>query len=189
MIELEKVIKRVNRWNAARYEQEYNHELSMSLLLEELTEWFEAESDVDKLDALCDEIYVALGVLWKLQVSPEANQQAAEEATEDLTALFATQTIMPGYLMASILASCKYDSNYPIVYTMHMLINCCFAEMGAMGLTPEDMVKALTMVCDANDTKAVNKTPSHIKANTTKGLDFISPEPALQALLDKVTIL
>lgn len=189
MIALEKIFVRAARWNAARYDREYNHELSVALLREEHTEWLEATELVDQLDALCDQIYVAMGVLWKLNIDEETNLYNANMAAGDVRKLIKTDTIMPGYLVSAVLSSYEHDSEYPVAYAMHMIIQCCLVQMGAMHLSHDDMKNAMNIVCDANDTKAVKKTASNVKANTDKGIDFISPEPRLQALLDKVTYL
>lgn len=59
-------IKRIIDWNKARYAQEFNHELAYNLLHEELGEFLVASEDVDRLDALIDIVYVAIGAIWKL---------------------------------------------------------------------------------------------------------------------------
>ena len=189
MIPLDKIFNRVARWNGARYEREYNHELSMSLLREEHQEWLDAEKPVDQLDALCDQIYVALGVLWKLNIDAETNAYNADMAAGDVRKLIKTNVLMPGYVVSAVISSVECDSDYPVAYGMHMIIQCCLVQMGAMHLSQKDMAKALTIVCDANDTKTVKKTASDVKANTDKGEFFKSPEPRLQELLDKVTYL
>ena len=62
---------RIADWNAARYDQDYSPNLQVALLAEEVGELASAKTDVDKLDALVDIIYIATGGMWKLGLSPE----------------------------------------------------------------------------------------------------------------------
>lgn len=186
MIDLSKVYKRVSRWNGARYDREYNHELSCALMKEEHSEWLAATELVDQLDALCDQIYVAMGVLWKINIDEESNHENFSLASDDLDNLIKANVFMPGYAIAAVLAHMEFDNEYPVAYAAHMVINCCLSEMGRMGLSHENMESALMIVCDSNDTKPVKKFTSDTKA--TKGLEFIKPEPRLQALLDNLQI-
>lgn len=111
-------ISRICEWNAKRYKQEYNKELTYSLLKEEVNELADSETDVDTLDALVDIVYVAIGAMWKL------------------------------------------------------------------GLDKNQIADAIYAVCNANDTKSIVKTPSHIKTNLNKGENFVPPEKRLQEILN-----
>ena len=119
----EKIIHRICAWNAERYEQIDNPQLTHDLLAEEVAEYKDAiyyvGDEVDLLDALVDTIYIAVGGMWK------------------------------------------------------------------MGLTPEQIERAIHVVCTSNDSKTAAKTPSHIKANIDKGEGFIAPEPQLQEILNE----
>ena len=66
---MKEIIERVIHWNSERYDQEFDHRLTRNLLKEEVLEFEEAIKDVDRLDALVDTIYVALGAMWKLGLS------------------------------------------------------------------------------------------------------------------------
>ena len=112
-------IRRICNWNWHRYNQEYNHKLTFDLLQEEVIELCDAKEDVDRLDALVDIVYIAVGAMWKL------------------------------------------------------------------GLSHDDIERAILVVCDSNDTKTVKRTLSHIKANINKGEGFIPPEPRLREILDE----
>lgn len=69
-------IERICKWNNARYRQEYNYDLTLSLLKEEITELFDSAKEVDTLDALVDIIYVSIGAMWKLGLSSEQISEA-----------------------------------------------------------------------------------------------------------------
>jgi hypothetical protein len=112
-------VERVVDWNNLRYTQEYDKELLLSLLDEEINEFFTAITEVDQLDALIDIIYISIGGMWK------------------------------------------------------------------MGLTKNQIVTAINIVCDSNDTKSISKTASNVKANINKGVNYQPPEPQLEALLDE----
>ena len=117
------LINRICDWNAARYEQDFNHNLAFRLLNEELNEFMSASQQinrVEQVDALVDIIYVAIGALWKL------------------------------------------------------------------GFNPEQIERAITIICDSNDSKVVKKTPNHLKANINKGKDYIPPTEALTLLVKEL---
>ena len=115
-------IQRVIDWNAARYEQQHDDALTENLLEEEITEFVLAQTQVDRVDALLDTIYIAIGALWK------------------------------------------------------------------MGFDADGIEEAFNIVCDSNDTKTVEKTPSFIKANMTKGKNFVPPEPKLKELMRRQNV-
>lgn len=178
------ICNRVAGWNALRYDREYNHDLAMALMSEELAETVEAEELVDALDGLCDQIYVALGILWKLNIPEEEFHNDEQEAVKFVQGLVGPH-IQPVYLITAVLMACNYDNEFPVALAMHSIILLARAQMEVIGLPPAAHIEALNIVCDANDLKAVAKTESHIKANVDKGPAFVSPEPKLKALLEK----
>jgi hypothetical protein len=52
----------------------------------------------------------------------------------------------------------------------------------------ENVIEALNIVCDANDSKTAKMTPPGIKANINKGDKFVAPEARLQNLLNRVKL-
>lgn len=180
---MHRIFKRAAIWNSKRYEQEYNHTLTLSLLNEEFKEWLEAVSEVDKLDALCDIIYVALGALWKAKLINEGEEAAAELAS-GLVEVFDEPHY--AYFIAAYLAVMEYEQEYSLGLNLHLIIKVALMEMLALGLNYEQCIDALLVVCDSNDSKSIKKTDSSLKANSgNKGPYFVAPEPRLQLLLDK----
>jgi len=184
--DISKIYDRVVKWNAIRYDRVYNHDLSINLLKEELQEYLDAETEVDQLDAMCDVIYVALGVLWKVDVDDETLMSAEEEAYNNVWALVETDILDPIDFAFAVVIRCKHDLDYPVVLAAQMLITLCTAQMSYFGLTTDEAIEAILVVCDSNDSKSIKKVPSHIKANAgDKGPFFVAPEPRLQAILDR----
>lgn len=70
------IIERVIHWNSERYDQEFDHRLTRNLLREETLEFEAAVKEVDRLDALVDTIYVAIGAMWKLGLNDKQIQAA-----------------------------------------------------------------------------------------------------------------
>lgn len=66
---MKEIIERVIHWNGERYDQEFDHKLTRNLLTEEALEFEESSTDVDRLDALVDLIYVSIGAMWKLKLN------------------------------------------------------------------------------------------------------------------------
>jgi len=176
---------RVAAWNAARYPQEHNDALSLSLLNEEFTEYTEAKRAVDKLDALCDMTFVALGMLWKLDPQEHEQAEAIEEAIKNVETIANNEFFEPAYFIPSVLA--KYAaSTLRGVDVAHYVLLLCYLQMTHMGLAEAEIEEAILIVCDSNDSKVIKETAPDVKANIDKGADFTPPEPRLQILLDKV---
>lgn len=175
---------RVEKWNSERYTREYNHELSVKLLKEELSEWFDAETAVDKVDALCDIVYVAFGVIWKVNVDELTLNLSVEQAYNQLCS-----KEKPIAIIEKTIAKYDNDNDYPVTTAMDVIILAALAELHNMGLTTDEVFEVLNIVCDSNDSKSVKKVESHVKANDgDKGSNFIAPEPRLLQVLTKVEL-
>lgn len=85
-------VKRIVSWNSARYEQEYDHTLTCDLMHEEFQELCASTADVDKLDALVDITYVAIGAMWKLGLSDEQIRQAIHAVCDSNDSKSVTKT-------------------------------------------------------------------------------------------------
>ena len=68
--------ERIIDWNKERYEQEFDKDLTHSLLTEEVQELLDSTTTVDTLDALVDIIYVSIGAIWKLGLSAQQINEA-----------------------------------------------------------------------------------------------------------------
>lgn len=186
-ISLGNIFERVANWNSKRYDRQYDHALSVRLLEEELQEYFDANTLVDQLDAMCDVVYVAMGILWKIDVDNETLDYNAAESHRQTADLLKTNTFEPVYFAYAVLQQYKHDNDYPVALAAQMLITLCMTQMSAMGLQALESLEALLVVCDSNDSKSIKKTAAHIKANDgDKGAYFVPPEPKLKAILAKV---
>jgi hypothetical protein len=182
---MNEVFKRVSDWNEKRYAREYHKDLAVSLLREEHTEWLEATTSVDKLDALCDLVYVAMGVLWKLDVTNEVITESMEQAHIVVTNQINCNELWPAYYISTYIDVLNYDENYPAEMTAALVITSALVEMTGLGLTHKECKEAMLIVCDSNDSKTIEKVSSEVKANINKGAYFVAPEPKLNALLEK----
>lgn len=179
------IFKRVSNWNEARYPQEFNKALQLSLLREELQELIESTTEVDTLDALCDISFVALGGLWKGKLEPgmdaDVDNMLARhfgpcdynDSIANLKAVFSTFEAKENITEGDIY----------IVNTAAYLF-ADFIMDQKLNLDMHRQVIALSIVCDSNDSKAVKHTAPGVKANIDKGAGFVPPEARLQALLD-----
>ena len=176
-----KICNRVAGWNAARYPRVYNHDLAIALLNEEYTELKDAVEDVDMLDALCDLVYVALGILWKCNIPNEHFEHDEKEAVKFVQGLVSPH-IQPGFFIGAVIDACELDNEMPVALAMHSIVLLARAQMS---LPPKAQLEALHIVCDANDLKTASMADSSVKANIDKGPNFVKPEARLQALLEK----
>lgn len=171
---------RVAYWNSARYDQEYNKKLQLELLTEEAKETAVALKEADMVefvDGLCDVVFVALGGIWKLCEYLDARElsdtyQAVE--TDD------PLTVMQHRLAAEadFIGSMQLQLNYDMIALAFMC--------GEKYHIPNSvLLEALFAVCDSNDTKAVKKTDSAVKANVDKGSTFVPPTATITAILQR----
>lgn len=182
---MQNVFKRVSEWNAKRYDQEYNHELTIALLREEYREWCVAETDVDKLDAICDVIYVAMGALWKSKES--LSVEVMQYTFLNLDKLLDIEVEHPMYLLGSYLDDAEFSDQQGNALWLYYVIAVANFQAAETGLSMEELIKALNVVCDSNDSKSIKKTASDVKANDgDKGVYFTPPEPRLQEILNNL---
>lgn len=177
-----KIIQMVGKWNADRYEREYNHDLAMSMLLEEYKETMEAEEEVDLLDGLCDMQYVALGAVWKLGIDNIDFSTANTIAGE----LIESGWVVPISHTSSLISTVNtYGVDYGLENVYLAIFNLASIQMQTeLGLDPEATLDALLAVCDSNATKSIEKVDSAIKANgSNKGEYYVPPTAALEAIL------
>lgn len=167
------IIERPIKWNEARYDREFNHELTCDLLFEEIQEYNEATTEVDKLDALIDIYFVSIGALWKLGVDPN---KTLKEISIQLP------TLDLEVFLTAFMESIEHQKH---IANLCMLVEASCNLMLEMGLSEKQCIDAILIVCDSNDSKTINKTPSYVKANIDKGDSFIPPEPRLQEILDR----
>lgn len=182
---MNEVFERVSTWNEKRYAREYHKDLAVSLLREEHTEWLEATTPVDKLDALCDLVYVAMGVMWKLDVPDEVIIEAMHQAHVVVANQIECNELWPAYYISTYIDVLNYDEDYPAYITAALVITSALIEMTGLGLTRKECKEAMLIVCDSNDSKTIEKVSSEVKANINKGEYFVAPEPRLNALLEK----
>lgn len=174
------VNQRIVNWNAARYEQDFNEQLQYDLLFSpksgEIQEWadaFAAQDEVEQLDALADIYFVAVGGLWKLKLSIEQIASLIQShllVNEEHTFVPALNYWRQG----------KHEQafGHAIIVTMHLAMS--------MGLSGIQLLRAISAVCDSNDTKPAVKTASDVKANVDKGATYVPPTEALKAILAEV---
>ena len=184
---MEQVFTRIAAWNQARYKQEYNHTLTMKLLQDEYQEWLTADTDANRVQELCDIMYVAFGAIWKLKIEP--TQELVDVCARDVDSLDEASVLPVGTFISSYLSSLatagKVNDHYKLrcLFTIVLLTQ---AELMAMGLTFDQTIQAMLILCDSNDSKPAKKTASNIKANEgPKDSNYISPIPSLQELLEQ----
>ena len=172
------VNKRIIDWNAARYEQQFNEQLQYDLLLNpksgEVQEWFDAMNacnEVEQLDALCDIYFVAIGGLWKLGLSLDQIFDETKAAVTTPPERFSFATVI------DLWRAGEHKDAF-----VHAIV-CTMRYANIMGLSGEQIMRAVGAVCDSNDTKPAVKTASDVKANVDKGTTYVPPTEALKAIL------
>ena len=162
------ICTRVAAWNNARYEQVYNAELAANLLCEEAKELLDAlavNDQVEFLDGVADVMFVAVGCVWKQNGRIELDKLVEFNPEQDVMEVF---------------GSLIEKTRMPTIYEIN---NACVCLLHSNGYTAEDYFEALLAVCDSNDTKAIKKTASNVKANVDKGAYFVPPTEALKRIV------
>lgn len=178
------IVQRVIAWNAARFDRVFNYEMACKLLLEETEELYAAQSVVEKMDAVGDIVFVAIGVLWKLQIPEEYIQYIMYK--EDLTKL---NNVELHYYMNFISASVvdNLDHSQKGAWSGYSLatFSTFVTALGALrGLGMQDyFYDIVEAICNSNDTKEIKKTDPDKKANINKGEGFVPPSMALSKIL------
>lgn len=181
------VTHRVIDWNAARYEQEYDYKLAVKLLLEETEELYEAATIVDKLDAIGDICFVAIGVFWKLGFTYE--QIFDMLYVHDLRKVSMLeahdwQIELQGYSFDII--NHHLEGAWPgfnlAVYSLYITALGALRGLGMQAYF-YDIIYA---ICDSNDTKEIKgKVAANVKANISKGDNYVGPEAKLMEIYAK----
>lgn len=181
--------ERVAKWNSLRYAQEFNEALQTSLAIEEFNETITAKTDVDRLDGHVDQIYVAMGGLWKIGLE-------AAEAYNFLEAATAYSDLVTSDLDYDEVMQCVSECIDQIVavsgprqaMALANIVALNYRAMMLIGYTAGECLQAADIVCDSNDSKSVKKTATDVKANAgDKGAFFIDPAPRLQTIVDAMT--
>lgn len=171
------VVESICNWNAARYEQEPSHELTMALLLEEWQETEEAYATgqvIGILDGLGDVFYVAIGALWKTGLRHEQIQHLLDMVEE-------TMPLMPSPSVA--LHWYQEDVQNPI---LAMLALSCLKRLEILLASDVLAMDVIRAICISNDTKEVKKTETGVKANINKGDTYKAPTEMLEDILVRV---
>lgn len=168
------VITRVCDWNAARYPREVNTDLQLSLLVEETKELIIAhavEDEVETLDGCGDMAFVAIGGLWKHGFDPIDIEMLAHLILRaSATGKWHVPAPSEQTLARFIEAEYRIESNLEILAMAY-----CYSFI------PLEAV--LSIVCDSNDTKVVERTDAGVKANIDKGALYLAPTAALKELV------
>jgi hypothetical protein len=173
-------IDMVCKWNAARYAQEYNHELTVALLTEEVgevQEAFNTNNIVEILDGLGDIAYVAIGAMWKAGLSAGQIHHFLQTVAEDSKFVLVIPDLLSMHMAV------------PSVYNLG-LIALCAIHLAAVQLHGRvDSANAvLTALCVSNNTKIAVKTSSNVKANLDKGVSYVPPTADIKHIIINTTI-
>lgn len=168
-------------WNAARYDQVYNYELAIKLLLEEIEELFEAKSLVDTLDAIGDITFVAMGVLWKLGCTKEEIHAFFYATDLRILTSYELHDHM-NYILEHVIHRAKED-DYGTIPGAYLACSAvfvtCFAKLRSLNMQG-CFYAIVDAICESNNTKEVKgKTDAAVKANIVKGASYVPPTQVL----------
>lgn len=173
------VIESICNWNAARYKQEYNHDLNVKLIKEEFNEGLEAFGDnnlVELADSYGDQFYVAIGAIWK---------QGGVAETINPMLDYLDRLPMPPL---PVILEWVEARPSPVAYGFYALT--AFEALTKLCIDDSDAaLDIIRAICISNDSKPAKKTPSHVKANVDKGDSYVAPTKAIEAILIRKGVL
>lgn len=174
-------------WNAARYDQIYDYELAVKLLLEETTELSEASSVVDMLDAIGDITFVAVGIMWKMGMTVEDLEAVFYNKDIDITKLDTQQAYNYSMFIVNTLIERNPHCNVSIVLpgislAAFSIFITALTTLRGLGMQ-DSFFDVFDAICDSNNTKEVKgKSNPSIKANIVKGEGFVPPTKRLREI-------
>ncbi len=83
--------------------------------------------------------------------------------------------------------ACLLDNND--VEIVDALVDIIYVAIGALwkfGFNPDQIHRAIEIVCESNNSKTAAKTEAHIKANINKGDTYVAPTEGLKKLLKEI---
>lgn len=182
------IVRKCVAWNQARYDQIIDLTLAARLLAEETEELCTADSIIERLDAIGDICFVAIGILWKSGLSVKLiedmlNLEGEKFATADALTLVNMQVTFEVRIA-------DYTDTDEAYLACLLAINALFSSalfLRSFGLQAE-FYNVIDAICDSNNTKVVKgKTKPSVKANIDKGTDFVPPTAALERIIAKYT--
>jgi len=174
-IHIEDLIQQVCVWNSRRYEQEYNHELTIQLLVEEHNETVDAakaEDLVEIADGLADIFYVAVGALWKQGLTASDIPNACRQIEREIK------------FLPPISIAIEWYKAKPRTAILTLVAVAALQDLIEFTQSTSTAINIIKAVCDSNDTKDAVKTDPAVKANINKGRQFVSPKARIKELLD-----
>lgn len=165
-------------WNKQRYEKEFDYDLSLSLLLEETQELYDAKDVIEVLDAVGDITFVTIGIMWKLGIDEEdiyqifysknlnafSNHEAFEYYNEELS------TFLHNYIKTF-----SHEERLILNFALCQVFNTCLSTLRGLNMQAP-FYNIVDAICESNNTKEIKgKTASNIKANINKGSNYIAP--------------
>jgi len=171
------IVEDICKWNAARYDQQPSHELTMTLLLEELQETEEAYKDgevIAILDGLGDIFYVAIGALWKTGLHHDQIARLLDAVEEKMPLIPSPAVALHWY---------QEDVQNPLLALVAL---SCLKRLSALLSSDDLALDVIRAICISNNTKTATKTDNDVKANIDKGSAYVPPTEMLEDILQKV---
>lgn len=179
----EKQIQLVSDWNSARYEQEYNHKLTVQLFNEEHIEFLKAENLIDRLDGIGDMTFIAIGAMWKMGIDME-HLRIIHTFTSNDNQIFTLNNRLKKVNNIGLEVQKVEQLQHMwsrIFYDCNLVFNLNESEFAML---VHDCLEAVIV---SNNTKFISKkkTASNKKANLIKGDAFIPPTKDLISIAKK----
>jgi predicted house-cleaning noncanonical NTP pyrophosphatase (MazG superfamily) len=182
-MDFKKIEARVVAWNSARYDREYNEELTHALLREEYQEWLTSDNNVNDIKELADIAFVCMGVVWKCGLNEQEIAEFSIVANERTGQLLDCKLLPPAYYIGALIDSLAFVQGADPAFICLIIWNLALQQLYTSGLSLDEIHKVLEAVCDSNDSKPVEKVASNVKANASKDERYRPAEPDIARII------
>ena len=170
------IIESICDWNKVRYEQVPMYKLTLDLLKEEMQETHDAYTEEDYIgimDGYADVFFVAISGLWKIGLSAKQIDELMDNVEGFNTMISSPKAVLLWY----------EDEDHNSI--LAMLALSVFGHLEALLGNEELALDTIKAICVSNDTKTIVKTEVGIKANISKGENYVSPTESLTDILKR----
>jgi len=180
-MELIQFIAAAGEWNKLRYSQTFEPVLTLSLLQEELKEYYDAEVAIDAIDATVDLAFVAAGAIWKSSYPLcEESLKSIIKFNEELQMQMAFHESIAGNIRSMIMM----PGTYIAVGNLYQIIGACYVHVCAILNSEALAKKAFEAIVVSNNTKTAKVIAISEKYSSEgKGQSYIPPTEALKLII------
>lgn len=180
-MELIQFVTAAGEWNKLRYPQVFDLALTLTLLKEELNEYYAAEVAIEGIDAAIDLAFVAAGAIWK------SGYPLCEESLKSIITFneeLHMQMAFHDSIEGSIRNMLVMRGSYIAVGNLYQIIGACYVHVCAILNSEALAKKAFEAIVVSNNTKTAQVIAIGEKYSSEgKGQSYVPPTETLKLII------